>query len=190
MRKSPLCHLWRLTFVVVILFLLTTNALGQSDASITRTQCKQWDDTFLAIFNWSLFATFLAALVLSLLSGLLGKLIWLFTAPNIRIIGVTFICLLLMVLGVGLGPWILGLGTAWFSGVDPRYFDCASMQFGAEGLFGGQLGSAGVPAIAQTPMIVGALSAAAILGGILAWIISSTALRFFGVPAKVKGEQV
>jgi hypothetical protein len=190
MKKSPLCHTLRLMFLMVfIVFLLAPVALGQPGATISRTQCKQWDDAFLTIFNWALVTVFIAALVLSLLSGLLGKLIWSFTSPNIRIVGITLSCLLLMILGVGLGPWTIGLGRAWFSGIDPRYFDCASMQFGAEGLFAGQLG-AGVPAIAQTPAIIVALSAAAILGGILALLISSTALRVLGVPAKVKGEQV
>jgi hypothetical protein len=63
------------------------------------------------------------------------------------------------------------------------------MQFGAEGLFAGQLG-AGVPAIAQTPAMIIALSAAAILGGLAAWLTSATALRFLGVPAKVRGERL
>lgn len=190
MRKSFLCDTLRLTFLVVfIVFLLAPMAMGQSGTSISRTQCKVWDDAFLTIFNWALLTVFIATLVLSLLSGLLGRLIWLFTSPNIRIVVVTFSCLLLMVLGVGLGPWTIGLGLAWFSGIDPRYFDCSSTQFGAEGLFAGQIG-AGVSAIAQTPAIIISLSATAILGGILAFLISSTALRVMGVPAKVKGEQV
>jgi hypothetical protein len=190
MKKSFLSHILLLTFLIVfVIFVLAPVAFGQPGASVSRTQCKVWDDAFLTIFNWALVIVFIAALVLSLLSGLLGRLIWSFTSPNIRILIVTFSCLLLMILGVGLGPWTIGLGRAWFSGIDPRYFDCTSTQFGAEGLFAGQLG-AGVSAIAQTPAIIVALSAAAILGGILALLISSTALRVLGVPAKVKGEQV
>jgi hypothetical protein len=63
------------------------------------------------------------------------------------------------------------------------------MQFGAKGLFEGQLG-AGMPAIAQTPAIIIALSAAAIVGGLVAWLVNSITLRFLGVPAKVRGEHL
>jgi hypothetical protein len=189
MRKTFLDYMPRLTVLMALVCLLAVVALGQSSTPVSRTQCKQWDDTYLTIFNWALVGAFIASCIISLLSGFIGKLFWLFTSPNIRIIVVTVGCLLLIVLGVGLGPWTLGLGRGWFSGIDPRYFDCASVQFGAEGLFEGQLG-AGVPAIAQTPAIVIALSAAAVLGGLIAWLLSSTALRFMGVPAKVRGEQI
>jgi hypothetical protein len=189
MRKPFLGNFRRFTVLLPLIFLLATVVMGQPKDTVSRTQCKQWDDAFLTVFNWALVGAFIGSFLLSLLSGLLGKLFWLFSSPNIRIIIVTLSCLLFMVLVVGLGPWTVGFGRGWFTGIDPRYFDCASMQFGAEGLFAGQWG-AGVPAIAQTPAIVIALSAAAVLGGIVAWLVSTTAVRFLGVPAKVRGERV
>jgi hypothetical protein len=189
MRKKLLAFTPRPAVVWAMVLLSATAALGQSAASVSRTQCKQWDDAFLTIFNWALAGSLLGACVFSLLSGFLGKFLWVFTTPRLRIVVVTMVCLLAAVLGVAFGPWTLGLGGGLFSGVDPRYFDCASMQFGAEGLFAGQLGR-GVPAIAQTPAMIIALSAAALIGGLAAWLISSAALRFIGVPAKVRGERL
>lgn len=189
MRKKLLAFTPQSATLCALILLSATAALGQPRASVSRTQCKQWDDAFLTIFNWALAGALIGACVFSLLSGFLGKFLWVFTTPRLRIIVVTLTCLLAVVLGVALGPWTLGLGGGLFSGVDPRYFDCASMQFGAEGLFAGQLGS-GVPAIAQTPAMIIALSAAALIGGAVAWLISSAALRFIGVPAKVKGERL
>jgi len=189
MRKKLLACAPSSAAIVALALLLATTALGQPKTSVSRTQCKQWDDAFLTIFNWAMAGALIGACVFSLLSGFLGKFLWVFTTPRFRLVVVTFVCLLAMVFGVALGPWTLGLGGGLFSGVDPRYFDCASMQFGAEGLFAGQLG-VGVPAIAQTPAMIIALSAAALIGGLTAWLISSATLRFLGVPAKVRGERL
>ena len=102
----------------------------------------------------------------------------------------TSFCIALAILGVALGPWVIGLGRYWFGGVDPKYFDCEGVAFGAEGLFGGLLG-AGVAAIAQWPFMVIGFTGAAILGGLAAWVVGGLLNRMaLGVPARVKGETV
>lgn len=188
MRKKLLASTrWSIALTIILVFFATV-VLGQTNIPISRTQCKQWDDAFLTIFNWSLIGALFGTCILSLLSGLLGKFFWLFSSSSLRVIFVTISCLIIVLLGGALGPWTVGLGWGWFRGIDPRYFGCASVQFGARGLFEGQWG-AGVPAIAQTPATIIALSAAAIFGGLSAWLLSSIALRFLGVKAKVSGER-
>jgi hypothetical protein len=178
------------TLLITALFLSVAarDVLGQAPAGPTRTQCKQWDDAYLSMLNLALLGTLLGSCVLSLSAGVLGKFSWFFTAPRRRIIVVTAACLILVVTAVALGPWVVGLGRAWFSGVDPRYFDCASVQFGAEGLMLGWVGG-GVPVIAQIPNLIIALCAAAFLGGSAALLISEVVNRSrSGISAKVREE--
>lgn len=174
--------------LLAFLFLTASDVFGQSLAAPTRTQCKQWDDAYGRLFEYALWGTLGGTFILSTLAGFLGKSFWWCTAPRLRIFVLTLACLILIVAGIALGPWVVGLGHWWFSGVDPGYLDCEGVQFGAEGLLGGLFG-AGVPVISQWPIMVAALSAAAILGGLTAWVVSALANRIaLGVPAKVKGE--
>jgi hypothetical protein len=176
--------------MVIGCIVLTAQVWGQAASPPMRTQCKQWDDAFLALFNYALLGTVAGTFLLALLLGFLGKNFWWCAAPRLRIIVVTLTCLTLVVLGIALGPWVIGLGHYWFGGVDARYYECEGVAFGAEGFFGGLIG-AGVAVIVQWPIMLLALSAAAILGGILAWIVSELVNRLaLGVPAKVKGEMV
>lgn len=69
------------------------------------------------------------------------------------------------------------------------YFDCASIQFGAEGLLGGIV-SPGIPAVTQWPVMLLALSGATVIGGFLAGGVSSFINARIGVPASVKGEAI
>lgn len=189
MKKAQVPLSMRLTTALSLIPFIVTDVWGQSGALPSRTQCKLWDDAFLSVFNWSLWGTLAGACVLSLFAGIvLGKLFWIFTAPRRRIFIITLICLGSVMLLIGFGPWLIGLGRLWFAGIDPRYFDCSTMQFGAEGFFGGLFGS-GVPAIAQVPAVVIALCSAAILGGLLAWVLSEVLSRWaLGIRAKIKGE--
>ena len=177
----------RLLGILIIILFLISNTLAQP-ASPTRTDCKQWDDAFLALFEYALWGTLLVTFFVSLLAGAIGKYFWLFTAPRMRIIVMTVAVLMMVILGVALGPWVVGLGHLWFGGVDPRYFDCETVAFSGDGLLGGMIG-AGVAAIAQWPIMTLALAFAAMMGGLIAWITSELANRFLmGVPAKIEGE--
>jgi hypothetical protein len=61
------------------------------------------------------------------------------------------------------------------------------MGFGAEGLFGGLVGS-GVAAIALWPFMALVFAGAAIIGGTAAWVVSWLANKMaVGIPAKIKG---
>lgn len=180
-----------LFFVLSLFFLLKAAiVLGQDQPQPTRTQCKQWDDAYLALFDYSLWGTFVGTFVLALAAGFLGRTFWWCAAPRMRIFIVTLFCVSLAVLGVALGPWVVGLGHYWFGGVDSRYYDCEGVPFNGTGLFGGLVGD-GVAAIALWPFMIFGLAGAAILGGALAWFVSWLANRtLLGVPAKIKGEAV
>lgn len=178
----------RCLVLLVFLILTASDAWSQTTAAPTRTQCKQWDDAYLSLFNYAFWGTLAATFALSWLSGFLGKFFWFFTAPRLRIVVVTVFCFALVTVGVALGPSTVGLGHLWFGGVDPRYFECERAQFGAAGFFDGLFGS-GVPAIAQWPIMTMAFGLAAMVGGVIAWITSDLMNKLtLGVPARVKVE--
>jgi hypothetical protein len=178
----------QLAALALVLLFNVANAWGQTGASPSRTECKQWDDAFLTVFNWTFWGTIGVTCILGLLAGSLGRILWPATAPRLRIIVINFLWLLLVTLGVAAGPWIVGLGHYWFGGVDPRYLDCTTVQFNAGGLFEGIIGS-GVAAVANWPLMIAAFFIASFLGTAVALIISELANRkILGVPARVKGE--
>jgi hypothetical protein len=121
------------------------------------------------------------------MSGFLGRIFWIAAAPYKRIFVVGITCLLAVTVGIPFGPWIFGLGRLWFGGVDPLYFDCAGVQFGANGLLGGMV-SPGIPAVTQWPVMLLALSGATVIGGLLAGAITSLINARFGVRASVEGD--
>lgn len=178
----------KLLVVIVVICLLSINIFGQSSGAPNRTQCKGWDDAYLTVFYYSLVGALAGSYILNMVSGIFGRVFWFFTSLPLRIIVVTLTCVIITVGGIALGPWTVGLGRWWFSGVDPRYFDCEGVQFGGEGLFGGLIGS-GLAVLSQWPVMMAALGSTSIIGGILAWITSVVLNRWvLGVPAKVKGE--
>lgn len=167
-RSSGQRALWLLLPMVLGIL----SAASPVIASPTRTQCKQWDDAFLSVFNIG----FVVVLILTALSftgllGRLGRFWWAATAPRWRIFLVSAFIFVLAVILIPLGPQVVGLGKWWFSGVDPQYVECKTMRFGAEGLLGGQIGE-GVAAIAQPYGMIILYLGAASLGGIIAWRIS------------------
>lgn len=187
-KRSPHSHMITGLVLLALLMLMVGDAWSQTAAAPTRTQCKQWDDAYLSLFNYAFWGSIAATFALSWLAGFLGKFFWFFTAPRLRIVAVTAFCFVLATVGVALGPSTVGLGHLWFGGVDPRYFECEVTQFGAAGFFDGLVGS-GVPAIAQWPIMMMAFALAAILGGVLAWLSSDFINKMMlGVPAKVKLE--
>lgn len=178
-----------LMIVVVICVIAVSEVYGQSDTP-TNTQCKQWDDTFATVFQWSVFATLIGTFVSSLSSGMVfGRFSWFFAGPWRRIVFVTLVVITIMLFAVPLAPLLLPwlLGHAWFSGVSPSYLNCADLRFGATGLLWG-LEKPGVAAVAQLPTLGIVLAASGFIGGLISWFSSEVINRWTGVVASVRGD--
>lgn len=180
--------IWRYIASLVLLSILNLNTFSQSVNSPTKTQCKQWDDAYLATFNIAImvlpFVVILCCIILPLFAG---KITWLLTAPFNRILVITISWLALFFFFVVLWPRLFGFGNFLLSGTDPRYVNCVSVQFGAEGFFGGLLGR-GVAAAGQFFLETVLLIGASIIGGLAAFLLSCISNRFFGLPSQVKGD--
>lgn len=162
-------------------------AYGQSATAPTRTQCKQWDDSYLFLLNLFLIGGVFLPLVLSLsLPPLLGKRIWMLTAPRARILAITSLLAVLLTaafLGV---PAVFGFGRVMFSGIDPAYLYCETMNFGATGLLLGLIGP-GVAALSQWLTVLALLAISCALGGVIALLVSEMLRSWFGLRARVGG---
>jgi hypothetical protein len=178
----------RIQFVSMVLAWSTTAvAWGQAVSSPSNTQCRQWDDAFVGVFEAGFWACAGGSLLLGLLIGFLGRLFWLAAAPRLRILVAA--CLAFGVIGTAIIalPWVGGFGRLWFSGVSEGYRDCLDRSFGATGLFGGLIGQ-GVAGLAQWPALLGLLALAALVGGLLAWGVSEGLARGSGLRKRAKGE--
>lgn len=172
---------WALTGVV---------AAGQNGAAPSKTACKGWDNAFLTTFHMVFALVLVGTFVLSLSVPLLaGRLFWWITASRSRILWITLAVLVASVLGVVVYPRFVGLGNFGYSGVNPRYLDCEGMQFGAAGLFGGLIGR-DVAAITQWPAMIAFLIGAALIGGLLAFLVSEALVKSMGITSKVSGGAV
>jgi hypothetical protein len=173
---------------VALLMLLAGDAWAQANAGLpSKTSCKGWDDAFLSTFHTVLVLVLLGTCLLGLLLPLLiGRYFWWITAARARIFWITAAMLVFSVFGVVVYPRLLGLGGFGYSAVDERYLDCEGVSFGATGLFGGLIGE-GVAAISQWPAMSLFLLAAAIVGGLLAFLISEALIRSLGITSKVSG---
>lgn len=171
----------------VAFYLQAHAAWAQGASSPTRTQCKQWDDAYLGAFNTGFWVCGIATLVLALLAGLLGRVSWTAAAPRFRILVVAVGVVLLVELGLIILPWTLGFGWLWFSAIDTTYFDCIPKSFGAEGFFGGLIGS-GVAAVVQWPTMIFLLMIPAAAAGLVAWLVSDLFARFAGLRRRASRE--
>jgi hypothetical protein len=175
----------RLLALGVIFVVMLVDGWSQTVTSPTRTQCKQWDDAFLAVFHNALWIVPLLTILLGLGIGFVGRFCcWWATDPRLRILVATLFVLALSC-GVAVGLWTLGPNHGWF-GVDPGYLDCQTVRFDAEGLLGGVIGR-GIPAIAQWQTIIILLLGVFVLGGLLALGINKALTRFFGMRSKIRG---
>lgn len=166
--------------------LCAVEVLGQTPAAPSRTQCKQWDDTYLSVFHglaaWALVGTILLCILLPFL----GRKVWLLTAPQ-RIVWITAVNLALTALLAVAYPRLLGFGGFIYTGVDARYADCATGRFGAQGLLYGAYGE-GTAAVALWLAMLAVFLFAALLGGIISYVIARGAAATFGVESRVGGE--
>jgi hypothetical protein len=172
--------------VTLVVLACTVCAYGQTGAP-TRTQCKQWDDSYLFLLNLFLIGGVFLPLVLSLsLPPLLGKRIWMLTAPRARILAITsFLAVLLTAAFFGV-PGVFGFGRMMFSGIDPAYLYCKTMNFGATGLLFGLMGP-GVAALSQWLTVLALLAISCALGGVIALLVSEMLRSWFGLRARVGG---
>lgn len=170
----------------VLIVFVNIEAWGQVPSPPSASQCRQWDEAYLALFRTALWGMLIGSSLVSLfVPPLLGKQWWWATSPRLRILWTTLAIWLLVLFGIVLWPRLFGFGL-WFSGIDPRYLECETSSFGATGLLDGLIGS-GVATIAQWPAMVILLSAAAFIGGIAACGVSVILNRYLGIPARVKG---
>lgn len=168
--------------------LLANGPLGaQVISSPSRTQCKQWDDTYLSAFQTAFGVCGVATLVLAIFAGLLGRRFWIAAAPRLRILVMAILVVLVVEIGIVALPWMIGFGWFWFSAIDTSYFDCIPMRFGAQGLFAGLIGP-GVAAIAQWPIMMFLLLLPAAAAGLLAWLISEFVALYRGLRRRAHRE--
>jgi len=157
---------------------------------VTATQCKQWDNAMLAIFNMALVASILAPVIISpILGGLLGRRWWLWARPIRRVIAVSVIIGVVLLTLVPGGPWVLGLGgSGLYSNVDPLYFVCTTKAFGAEGLLFGLIAE-GQAALSLWPMMSLLIVLGTIVGCLLALLCQRLWARLFGIRRKLTGAE-
>jgi hypothetical protein len=176
----------RLTLSLLAILFYSVGAFAQNGGP-TRTQCKQWDDSYLFLFNLFLLAGLALPLSVNLiLPPLFGQWVWGLTAPRMRIFFTSLIvAFILTIIFVGL-PFVAGFGAFVFSGIDQSYFNCETLKFGATGLIFGLIG-AGLAAISQWVAVLILLVVSCALGGLLALIISEILVALIGLGSRVRG---
>lgn len=195
------CARWEnLLGATTSLFLFLVVGCGQTPApngavsslaeAVSATECKQWDNAMLAIFNSALVASFLAPILIApVAGGLLGRRWWLWARPIRRIVVVSIIAGALLITFVPGGPWVLGLGgSGLFSNVDPLYFACTTRSFGAEGLLFGLI-APGQAALSLWPAMSLLILLSTALGCLLALGCQRIWARLFGIRRKLRGSE-
>jgi hypothetical protein len=119
MRKTALL----LSIVGALFVAQPASSQTASGAAVTRTSCSQWDDAYLGLSETSIVACAVAAFLLPLVFGLIGRRFWLAAAPRLRILvsGVAVLAAAALAI-VGL-PQAFGFEWGWLSGIGVRYFD-------------------------------------------------------------------
>jgi len=177
----------RIGGLVLMGLVCLVNVYGQSSATPSRTQCKQWDDSYLLLFNFFIVAGLLLPVALNtLLPPVLGRRVWFLASPRMRVLYISLIVAgILATVFVAL-PFVVGFGRLIFSGVDQAYFGCETLKFGATGLLFGLVGS-GIAAISQWPAVLALLLASCVLGGLIAFLVSGILVKTVGLPSRVRG---
>lgn len=170
--------------VAFLLLLFPAVAVLAQDAP-RRTECRQWDDAFLALFTSFAIGGGGAAMTFGLLSGLLGRRYWWATFPAKRIAYTTAALFGVLTFLLHGWPRLFGFGSLWFSGVSPEYMQCQDRAFSATGLFEGLIG-ANVPALAQWPAMTAMLAAACTAGGMAAYLIGRIVVTLRGLSSIAK----
>jgi hypothetical protein len=175
-----------ITLILLAVLFLSIDVCAQN-AVPSRTQCKQWDDNYLFLLNLFLLAGVFLPLALNLfLPPLLGRRIWMLTAPRMRIFYTSLIvAIVLTTVLVGV-PFVFGFGRFIFSGIDQTYFICETMRFGATGLVFGLVGS-GIAAVSQWLAMLMLLTVSCLLGGVIALVTSKILASYVGLRARVRG---
>lgn len=170
-----------------LLALITVCSISISAQEVTRTQCKQWDDTYLSLLNlFVLLGVTLPILFDLTVPPLVGRYFWFLTASRLRV----FIGACLVFVGLTLlflvFPLMAGFGWFIFSGVGPAYVNCATLKFGASGIIFGLVGE-GTPGVAQWSAILAVLFTACLLGAGIALLISKFLIGRIGIHSLVHG---
>lgn len=175
--------------ILLTVLIFSLQAAAQTSGRPTNTQCKQWDDAYLLAFNVFFWITLVGSSVFALVVPLaLSRMSWWATEPSWRIVRIAAFFLVLSILVVVVWPWVAFelLNVSPFAGIDPSYTNCSAQPFGAEGLFGGAIGS-GVSAYSLSLLMFLVLVSAAGVGCLLAYAFGTFWHRFKGLYAQVKG---
>jgi hypothetical protein len=187
MQRQVKFLLYRFIALSVLFMGIYGEVFSQTDTLPTRTSCKQWDDTYLDLFNSFFWLILFGSCALSfIIPPLLGRFVWWATSPRWRIAWITLgVFLFGVIIVIGL-PQALGFGGTLYSGVGEQYPDCAKVtQFGAEGLFYGAVGSNA--AVALWPQMLLLYLVAALIGAAMAFGLSELLVQRRGLYAHVKG---
>ena len=164
---------------VLVVFALPIGAQGFP----RRTECLQWDQAYAQTVFLGLGSAALLSAILGLTIGFLfGRQFWWAASPRARIWiagGFTF---MLAEFFIVVWPRVLPLGKLLYASLDPRYPQCQTMAFGAQGLLGGVIGQ-GVAAYAQWQAISLLLAGASGIGTVVAWVFSEAIARNRGLQA-------
>jgi hypothetical protein len=174
---------------VVCVFLLFWTAAVAAQDGPRRTECRQWDDAFLALFTSFLMSGGIASLAFGLLSGFLGRRYWWATSPAKRIVAMTAVVFSVLAFLLHGWPRFFGFGSFLFSGVSPDYLLCQDRAFSATGLLNGLIG-ANVPALAQWPAMTAMLAAGCAMGGLVAFALGRIIVAMRGLASVAKAGAV
>ena len=188
MRKpAELFSITRVVSCVLMGLLCFISVCGQTNDAPTRTQCKQWDDSYLFLFDFFLLAGLLLPLALNtLLPPTFGRRFWPLTAPRLRVLCMSLFSAAVLAIVFVAMPFVIGFGRFIFAGVGQAYFACETTRFGGTGLLFGLVGS-GIAAIAQWPAVLALLMSACVVGGLVAFGVSAVLVKRLGLPSRVRG---
>jgi len=167
--------------------LLLASVLVAQPGLPRRTSCLQWDQAYNQIIILGMAGAAIGSVVFWLGAAFLfGRHAWWAASPRARVWVAAFFSGTVAELLVVVWPRVLGFGRALFSAIDPQYVDCQTTPFGAPGLLYGLIGP-GVNAYSQWPAITGLLYGAALVGGVVAWLISEAIVRSSGLQTTAQG---
>jgi hypothetical protein len=153
----------------------------QVAAQVRRTSCLQWDQAYNQIVVLGMAGAAIGSVVFWLASAFVfGRHVWWAASARARVWIAAFFSGTVAELIVVVWPRVLGFGRALFSAIDPQYVDCQTMPFAGPGLLFGLIGQ-GVSAFSQWPAITGLLYGAALVGGVIAWLISEAIVHSSGL---------
>jgi hypothetical protein len=175
---------------ILCLWILLIVTVAAQTSQPRRTACLQWDQAYNQIVILGMAGAAIGSVVFWLGAAFLfGRHAWWAASPRARVWIMALFSGTVAELLVVVWPRLLGFGRALFSAIDPQYVDCQTTPFGAPGLLYGVIGQ-GVNAYSQWPAITGLVYGAALVGGVVAWLISEAIVKSSGLQTMAQGAQL